>query len=148
MADDDRSKKYRKTPPFGSRDLAAPHEVEPETTGVHSRLRRLSAQQDAMAQRMTGVEKEVSEVKAVVAGVDGKVDGLVIAVGAVQTSFATTNTHIRADIEVTKARAITETEDKADARKTRRRVIAKLLTAAIGGTGFVATITALIVKGC
>lgn len=148
MADDDRSKKYRKTPPFGSRDLAAPHEVEPETTGVHSRLRRLSAQQDAMAHRMTGVEKEVSEVKAVVAGVDGKVDGLVIAVGAVQTSFQTTNTHIRADIDVSRVRAITETEDAADAKKTKRRLIAKLVSAAIGGTGIIATITALIARGC
>lgn len=147
MTDDDRPKKYRKTPPFGSRELAAPHEVVPETTGVHTRIRRISDELKSQGSRLSNVERDVSQVKVITASMDGKLDGVAIAIDAFQTAVQTTNTHIRADIEVTKARAITETEDKGDARKTRRRLLLKIASA-FGGTGIIATITALIAKGC
>lgn len=148
MTDDDRPKRLRMTPPFGSRDLAAPHEIEPETTGVYTRLKHLSAQHDVLAKRLVAVEADVGEVKTVVASIDGKLDGVAIAIDAFKIAVQTTNTHIRADIDVTRARAITDAEDQADARKTRRHLALKIASLFTSGGVIGIVVTAVLAKGC
>jgi septal ring factor EnvC (AmiA/AmiB activator) len=134
---------------------AVPHEIPFEPTGVHYRLKRMSEQHESVVRRLGSVETDmksvkddVSEIKAAVASVDGRLEGIGVAIDAFKVAVATTNTHIRADIDVSRVRAITETEDAADAKKTRRKLLAKLIGAAIGGTGIVATVIAIVAEKC
>jgi hypothetical protein len=72
MTDDERELMSRRTPP---KVPVREFEAE-ETTGVHQRVKELSASYTALSGQVSDVANDVADVRAMAARTEGKVDGL------------------------------------------------------------------------
>ena len=155
---DDRKPPGRRTPAYGSSlsddardrlvpkhttpELAAPHLVQHETTGVHVRRKidsvstsieqlkldqmRQNNQQEAQGRAIADVRTEVTVLSTKVTGLDDKLD---IVTDLVRNRARVETETTVADVHLTKVRRSTEIEDKANRTKLRRTAIGAVVAA-------------------
>lgn len=141
---DDRDKYPRKTPPKGISDqLAAPHEVPEETTGV-IRRRQLDSIQIELGKLSKGHEtlgKEIVDVKVSQAHTLGKL-------GLLDVLMTRMSSQDRTLDAIYRKRAVTDIGDEADARKQGRTLRNKIIGAMLAAVTSTVFLTWLFAKAC